>query len=155
MRYRVSTLFRKMRVGISLAELNLRTQRAFFISFSKSEIWFFNVVLCSYFGLNFALVTVQKLSSSYENFTTQKFGSFPLLPVHWYIGCLKFKNRSATSWDTKNAIYKATLIKCLDLYDISAQLKLEGWLCNVLSFYTLFNEEAPFYNQFGCGGTIL
>ena len=44
---------------------------------------------------------------------------------------------------------KATPIKCLDLDDISAQLKLEGWLYNVLFFYTIFNEEAPFYNQFG------
>ena len=54
-----------------------------------------------------------------------------------------------------NELNKAKPIKCLDLHDISAQLKLEGWLYNVLSFYTLFDEEAPFYNQFGCGGTIL
>ena len=26
---------------------------------------------------------------------------------------------------------------------------------NVLIFYALFNEEAPFYKQFGSGGTIL
>ena len=50
---------------------------------------------------------------------------------------------------------EATPIKCFDLDDISAQLKLEGWLYNVLSFYTLFNEEAPFYKQFGWGSTIL
>ena len=26
---------------------------------------------------------------------------------------------------------------------MSGQLKLEGWLYNVLIFYTIFNEEAP------------
>ena len=50
---------------------------------------------------------------------------------------------------------KATPIKCLDLDDICGQLNLEGWLYNVLIFYALFNEEAPFYKQFGRGGTIL
>ena len=33
------------------------------------------------------------------------------------------------------ASHKATPIKCLDQDNISAQLKLEGWLYNVLSFY--------------------
>ena len=41
-------------------------------------------------------------------------------------------------------MHKATPIKCLDLDDISGQLKLEGWLYNGLIFYALFNEEAPF-----------
>ena len=45
--------------------------------------------------------------------------------------------------------------KSLDLDDISAQLMLEGCQYNVLFSYTLFNEEAPFYEQFGRGGTIL
>ena len=31
----------------------------------------------------------------------------------------------------------------------------DGWLYIVLIFYTLFNEEAPFYKQFGRGGIIL
>ena len=48
-----------------------------------------------------------------------------------------------------------TPIKCLDLDDISAKLNLEGWLYNALFFYTLLNEEAPFYNQFWWGGNIL
>ena len=53
-------------------------------------------------------------------------------------------------------INKATPIKCLDLDDISGHLKLEGWLYNVLIFYALFSEEAPFYKQFvGRGGAIL
>ena len=50
---------------------------------------------------------------------------------------------------------KATPIKCLDIDDISGQLKLQGWLYNVSIFCTLFNEEAPFYKQLGRGGTIL
>ena len=33
------------------------------------------------------------------------------------------------------ASHKATPMKCLDQDNISAQLKLEGWLYNVLSFY--------------------
>mgnify|MGYP001800828951 FL=1 len=49
----------------------------------------------------------------------------------------------------------ATPITSLDLDDISAQLMLEGCQYNVLFSYTLFNEEAPFYEQFGRGGTIL
>ena len=49
----------------------------------------------------------------------------------------------------------ATPITSLDLDDISAQLMLEGWLYNVLFFYVLFNEEAPFYKQLGRGGIIL
>ena len=50
---------------------------------------------------------------------------------------------------------KATPTKCLDLDDTSGQLKQEGWLYIVLILYALFNEEAPFYWQFGRGGTIL
>ena len=50
---------------------------------------------------------------------------------------------------------KATPIKCLDLDDISGHPKLEGCLYNVLIFYTLFSEGAPFYKQFGRGGAIL
>ena len=45
-------------------------------------------------------------------------------------------------------------MKCPDQNDISGQLKLEGWLY-VLLFFTLFNEEATFYKQFGRGGAIL
>ena len=48
----------------------------------------------------------------------------------------------------KNFFHKATTIKCLDLHDMCAQLKLEGWLYIVLIFYTLFNEEALFYKHF-------
>ena len=39
--------------------------------------------------------------------------------------------------------------------DTNGQLKLEGWLYIVLIFYTLFNDVAPFYWEFGRGGTIL
>ena len=46
---------------------------------------------------------------------------------------------------------KATLIKCLDLDDTGGQLGLA--VCFVL--YTIFNEEASFYRQFGKRGTIL
>ena len=53
-------------------------------------------------------------------------------------------------------VYEATPMKCLILEDTSGQLKLEGWLYLLfLFFYTLFNEEAPFYWQFARGGTIL
>ena len=50
---------------------------------------------------------------------------------------------------------KASPIKCLDLDDISGQVKLDGWQYNVLFLYTLFNEEAPVYWQFWGGGAIL
>ena len=49
----------------------------------------------------------------------------------------------------------ATPIKCHDLDDISGHMKLLGWLYNVFIFDAFFNEEAPFYTQFGRGGTIL
>ena len=49
----------------------------------------------------------------------------------------------------------ATPIKCLDVDDIIGYLKLKGWLYIVLILYALFNEEAPFFWQFGRGGPFL
>ena len=46
---------------------------------------------------------------------------------------------------------QATPVKCLDLDDITGHLKLY----NVVFVYAFFNEEAPFYKQFGRGVTIL
>ena len=51
--------------------------------------------------------------------------------------------------------FQATPIKYLDLDDTNGQLKLQGWLYIVLIFYTLFDNEAPFYWLFESGGTVL
>ena len=45
-------------------------------------------------------------------------------------------------------------IKCIDLDNTNGQLKLEGWLHDVLIFMTLY-REALFYWLFQGGGTIL
>ena len=49
---------------------------------------------------------------------------------------------------------KATPKKCLDLDVTSGQFKQEGCLYKDLICHAFFNEDAPFYWQFGRGGTI-